>query len=123
MSREDRPADMRVPLTASNAAGFTDPSGRVVTDSQSCPIFANSSDTPICEISGCRSFPVGSDHFGSGKRQQARLLRVEFQPVLLEALKDVEKEIAEFGAPDGVKEDHGQNCPVAFSLLRAPGTA
>jgi hypothetical protein len=58
MSREDRPADMRVPLTASNAAGFTDPSGRVVTDSQSCPIFANSSDTPICEISGCRSLSL-----------------------------------------------------------------
>src|ERR1700690_647280 len=31
---------------------------------------------------------VRSDRFGSGKRQQARLLRVEVQSILLEALED-----------------------------------
>jgi len=36
-----------------------------------------------------RPLTVRSDRFGSGKRQQARLLRVEFQSVLLEALERV----------------------------------
>ena len=35
-----------------------------------------------------RPLTVRSDRFGSGERQQARLLRVEFQSVLLAALAD-----------------------------------